>query len=96
MTSSTNSLLTKETVILINEMNIYKWFPPMENGKQHFLQDMKSCQSCQNLTSYNLWNILDSSAKNQTIVCPEDSWLQRSSTDDCILSGQKGETQDLQ
>lgn len=56
MTGSTDSLLTRETVLLINKMNTYKWFSSMEDEDHHFPPDLKSFQGCQNLTSHNIWS----------------------------------------
>lgn len=63
----------------------------MEDEDHHFPPDMKSCQCCQNLTSYNTWSTWDSSSKaSQTTVFPEDSPLM------IILSMAGMEKQDLQ
>ncbi|CAK6433132.1 unnamed protein product [Pipistrellus nathusii] len=89
---STDSLLTRETMLLFNKMNTYKWFSSMENEDHHFLPDMKSCQGRQNLTSCNTWRTWDSSSKaSQTTAFPKDSGLLYSGTDDWILNGQNGE-----
>lgn len=92
MTRSTDSLLTRETVLLINKMNTYKWFDSMEDEDHHFPPDLNSFQGCQNLTSYNIWSTQDSSSKtSQTTAFPEDSGLQYSGTDDWTLNGWNGE-----
>lgn len=57
-------------VILNNQMNIYKWFFLMEDGKHHFPQDMKSFQDCWNLTSCNTWSTWNSSSEKSNNILP--------------------------
>ena len=65
MTGSTDSSLRREIVLLINMLNVYKWFSSMEDEDHHFPQDMKSCWGCHILTSYTTWSTWDSFGKNK-------------------------------